>query len=141
MTNRAISGKADPAHGERTKAGIARARVRGTEWGAHGKVLAARYKARAEEFAEALRPLIVQIASEVGTARIGATALARELNTRAVPTPSGGGRWHPTTVRRLFERLGPTFVAEIRKAACAKIVRDVSEHVPLDDPIWVRLRP
>lgn len=30
----------------------------------------------------------------------GPTAIARSLNTRAVPTPSGRGRWYPETVTR-----------------------------------------
>ena len=30
----------------------------------------------------------------------GPTAIARSLNRRKIPTPSGRGRWHPDTVKR-----------------------------------------
>jgi Recombinase len=30
----------------------------------------------------------------------GPSAIARSLNRRGVPTPSGRGRWHPDTVKR-----------------------------------------
>ena len=31
---------------------------------------------------------------------LGPTAIARSLNRRRIPTPSGHGRWHPDTVKR-----------------------------------------
>lgn len=38
--------------------------------------------------------------SRLTAAGYGATAVARSLNSRGIPTPSGRGRWHPETVRR-----------------------------------------
>lgn len=38
--------------------------------------------------------------SRLAAAGYGAAAIARSLNNRAIPTPSGHGRWHPETVKR-----------------------------------------
>ena len=38
--------------------------------------------------------------SRLTAAGYGATAVARSLNSRGIPTPTGRGRWHPETVRR-----------------------------------------
>lgn len=44
----------------------------------------------------AARPEIVRLQA----AGYGATAIARSLNRRQIPTPSGRGQWWPDTVRR-----------------------------------------
>ena len=48
-------------------------------------------------------PARVEARSEIARLQArgyGWTAIARSLNGRRVPTPSGRGRWHPDTVRR-----------------------------------------
>lgn len=139
MTANIIIGKTYLTHGDRTKVGIGRARARGTTWGAHGKVLAARHKADAEAFAEALRPLLAQIAVEVGTlgrrGSVSATAIARELNSRGILTPKGG-KWYPTSVRRLIDRLGDAFSDGLRAAVGRKTVNELSKVLPANDPGW-----
>ena len=98
------------SHAERTIAGISEARERGVQWGTFGKLLAERNRNEAQAFAEILRPLLI----ELGVNNIPRpTAIARELNRRKVPTPLGR-RWHPTSVRRLLARLGPSLKDEIR---------------------------
>lgn len=42
------------------------------------------------------RPEIVRLQAQ----GYGPTAIARSLNRRRIPTPSGRGRWHPETVQR-----------------------------------------
>jgi len=49
---------------------------------------------------------------------LGPAAIARSLNRRRVPTPSGRGRWHPDTVRRHAD---PTY--RVRNAAYMRAYR------------------
>lgn len=56
-------------------------------------------------------PPVTQIAAVPEIIRLraqglGPTAIARSLNRRRVPTPSGRGRWHPDTVTR---HVDPTY--------------------------------
>ena len=46
---------------DQTKRGIARARARGIAWGAYAAVLAQQNRERADQFAESLRPLMLQL--------------------------------------------------------------------------------
>ncbi len=48
-------------HRDGTRLGIARARARGVTWGRHGKILAEQNRQQADEFAEELRPLILEL--------------------------------------------------------------------------------
>lgn len=86
---------------QRTKAALAAAKARGTVLGKHGRELARQHRdaaqKRAQELAPAVRDLLL--------AGYGARRLAAELNARQVPTPTGGGRWHPTSAARLAKRL------------------------------------
>jgi hypothetical protein len=48
-------------------------------------------------------PPVVRAVPEIvrmQAAGYGFTAIARSLNKRRIPTPSGRGRWHPDTVKR-----------------------------------------
>ena len=98
-------------HGTRTKIGIEKARARGVRWGTNGGKLAQHNRRAADEFAEELRPLILQL---MLARRRGPVMLARELNRMGVPA-SRGGRWHPATVDRLLRRL-PGLREELAKA-------------------------
>lgn len=57
-------------------------------------------KARAEEF----RGIFEGLQAE---GIVSHSARATILNQREVPTPSGEGEWHPQTVKRVVEKLGP----------------------------------
>lgn len=59
-------------------------------------------RAGADSRAESLRPVLAELAAEGITTR-GPVAAA--LNERGITTPRGG-RWHKSSVRNLFERLG-----------------------------------
>lgn len=96
---------------KRTKEALAAAKARGVKLGspkgaAH---LAGRgnaeavdaIKEQASQRAEDLRPVVDDIRS-AGT--VGVRGITRELNERGIVTPRGG-RWHPTGVSRLLDRL------------------------------------
>lgn len=110
-------------HGGRTRAGIKKARKQGVEWGVNGKALAARNQNDAKLFAESLRPAMVDIISDGPRST---TAVARELNKKGIPT-FRGGKWHPTTVRRLFNRLGPSLWEEVKAASIPKIEKKIAQ--------------
>jgi DNA invertase Pin-like site-specific DNA recombinase len=82
---------------KRTKEGLAVAKARGQKLGNAGQ--SAANKAAAAERAEALRPVFTELAA------LSANAAAAELNTRGVPSASGG-KWSALTVIRVRARLG-----------------------------------
>jgi DNA invertase Pin-like site-specific DNA recombinase len=83
---------------QRTKDALAVAKARGVKLGGlNAKGVQFREEARGR--AEALRPLLVELAGK------SARAIAVELNARGTATPSGG-RWHAETVIRVQRRLG-----------------------------------
>ncbi|MBP31654.1 MAG: resolvase [Cupriavidus sp.] len=97
----------------RTKAALAAARARGQTLGGFrgragtaadtAKARAARGR-KANAQAEALAPILARL-DPTGVASLRAVAAALECE--GIPTPSGGGRWTPTAVRRLRSRLAP----------------------------------
>ena len=98
----------------RTKEALAAAKARGVRLGnPNGSQALARagkgnsaslraIKATADTHALNLRPVVQALAAE-GKTSLGAVAQA--LNDRGMLTPRGG-RWHKTTVRNLFDRIG-----------------------------------
>jgi DNA invertase Pin-like site-specific DNA recombinase len=84
---------------ERTKAALAAAKARGRVLGSHGKVLAAKNKEDARARVEALRETL----DAVRTLPIRKAVEA--LNAGGVPSPGGGGRWHPTSLQRALKQL------------------------------------
>ncbi len=85
-----------------TKAALGAAKRRGVELGKNGKVLSVANKKAAEEFADKLSPVIGQLRSRgIKTVR----AVSRELNRKGVPTFRDGGKWHPSTVHMLMNRM------------------------------------
>ena len=58
-------------------------------------------KLAADARAEALAPTIAKIQS---AGFVSINAITRELSEREIPTPKGG-KWHPTSVKRLLRRL------------------------------------
>jgi DNA invertase Pin-like site-specific DNA recombinase len=82
---------------ERTKAGLAAAKARGTKLGGRNaqSELAER---EARERAERLRPIFAELTG------LSAHKIADELNRRSIATPKGG-KWYAATVIRVRERL------------------------------------
>ena len=86
---------------ERTKAALQAAKARGVKLGVTGAQRAAENQAEADAFAENLRATINDLKAQ-GVTSVRATA--DRLNAFGIPT-ARGGRWHATSVARLFERL------------------------------------
>lgn len=81
---------------ERTKAALAEAKRRGVVLGKNGKVLAAKNRDEAIEFATHAWPLI----STRIDANMSLSAIARDLNGLGVET-ARGGRFHPQTIKNV----------------------------------------
>ena len=82
---------------QRTRDALAAKKAQGVKLGGlRAKGIEARDEAKAR--AEALRPIFQELKGQ------SARAIARELNTRQVATPSGG-QWSATTVLRAQRRL------------------------------------
>jgi DNA invertase Pin-like site-specific DNA recombinase len=97
---------------QRTRAALAAARARGVKLGnpalRAGTPEAARAASaakvrRADDRAADLAPILAEIRA-AGLTTVEGTAKA--LNARGIPSPSGRGVWHPTTVSRLVRRQG-----------------------------------
>lgn len=86
---------------QRTKDALASAKARGVELGKNGKKMAKKNREQAVKRAQKLVPIIERVRRE-GAESDRAIAIA--LNELRVKTPNGG-KWHPTSVRRVMERL------------------------------------
>ena len=84
----------------RTKDALRAAKARGVKLGRHGaEHLSVLNKANALERARSLAPLL----ADMKLRGLSSRAIAAELTTLGVATPSGG-RWHPQTVMRALTR-------------------------------------
>ena len=98
--------------------------------GQNGAVLAEINRREAQQFAEKLRPILLNEMLYAGSIEARTNkALARALNAKAVPT-ARGGRWHIETVRRLRKRLGAEFTQEVRKARKERLEKRIAEVPP-----------
>lgn len=85
-----------------TKNALAAAKRKGVILGKNGKVLSETNKRAAENFAMKLSPLLTTLKKKgITTVR----AISKELNKRGIKTFRRAGRWHPTTVHSLLNRL------------------------------------
>lgn len=98
---------------ERTRAALAAAKARGRALGGDrghrpsaGPDAAAATQARREAAERAAHRLVLELERLRGEGVLGQAALARALNARGVPTPTGSGAWTHTTVARVFARTG-----------------------------------
>lgn len=91
---------------QRTKDALAAAKARGVKLGTpHTNALATWNRQAAIAFAEQLRPIIERYAQrDITTVR----AVMKELIKEKVPTPSGKGSWHITSVYAVLLRLKDT---------------------------------
>ncbi|MDO6430925.1 recombinase family protein [Flavitalea sp. BT771] len=96
---------------ERTSKGLQEAKRNGVELGKNGKVLAQRNKKKSEERMIELTPHFKQIRLD-GFISEGQTL--RQLVERRIPTPSGKGRWHLSTVHYAMTKI-KTIEARQRK--------------------------
>jgi DNA invertase Pin-like site-specific DNA recombinase len=83
---------------DRTKQALAAAKARGQVLGSYGKTLAAQNKASAEERTKAISADLLSVKG------LSVAKAVEQLNSRGVLSP-GGGRWHPTSLRRALARL------------------------------------
>lgn len=82
-----------------TKAALRAAKQRGIQLGKYGKTLSFENKQKAKMFVKGMLPIITTLATEgITTIR----AIARELNTRKVPTFRTGAQWHIKSVQNLL---------------------------------------
>ncbi|TFF38056.1 recombinase family protein [Mucilaginibacter psychrotolerans] len=87
---------------ETTKKALSAAKNRGVELGKNGKLLSIANRQAADEFAHKMFPTLRQLRKRgIVTVR----AVSEELNKKGVPTFRIGGKWHPTTVYALMNRL------------------------------------
>jgi DNA invertase Pin-like site-specific DNA recombinase len=87
---------------ETTKDALEAAKRRGVILGKNGKILSAANKKAALEFAQQLSPLLKRL-RKMGITTV--RAISQELNKQGVATFRGAGRWHPSTVSILINRL------------------------------------
>jgi DNA invertase Pin-like site-specific DNA recombinase len=88
-----------------TKEALDAARKRGVELGKNGKALSVRNRRAAEDFANKLFPVLRRFRNR---GIITVRAISKELNKKGVPTFRTGGKWHPSTVYTLMNRLKQT---------------------------------
>lgn len=93
---------------ETTKDALEAAKRRGVILGKNGTALSIANKKAAEEFAHKLSPMLKRLKNK---GIISVRAVCRELNKRQIPTFRGNGRWHPSTVNTLMNRLKQTIIS------------------------------
>jgi DNA invertase Pin-like site-specific DNA recombinase len=91
---------------ETTKDALEAAKKRGVILGKNSQVLSVANRKAAEEFAQKLSPLLKRLRSK---GIISVRAVTKELNKKHVPTFRGEGKWHPSTVYALMNRLKETY--------------------------------
>ncbi|PCI44544.1 MAG: hypothetical protein COB49_10985 [Alphaproteobacteria bacterium] len=99
-------------------------------------VLAQSNKRAAQEYAESLRPIIIETMLPARSGKgMGPKALAAALNAKGIPT-ARDAQWHPETVRRVLMRLGPSLKQEFKEAwledSLRKMVAQIKEDFPLN---------
>ncbi|MEO6520334.1 MAG: recombinase family protein [Mucilaginibacter sp.] len=87
---------------ETTREALGAAKKRGVELGKNGKALSAANKQAAEDFANKLSPVLRRLKNR---GIVSTRAVSEALNKKGVPTFRTGGRWHPSTVYTLMNRL------------------------------------
>ena len=87
----------------RTKAALAAAKARGVKLGRPENFCAGNSKLalKAKTFAETLRPLVEPLLA----AGMEQRDIVDGLNAAKVPTPSGSGRWHQSSLNKCLRRL------------------------------------
>lgn len=85
-----------------TRAGLAVAKAKGVVLGKHGKVLAAKNRQAADDFARKMIPIVEQLKAQRITS---CRKIAKALNRKRVPPFRPGCRWHAMTVHALLKRI------------------------------------
>ena len=87
---------------EATRQALEAAKKRGVVLGKNGKALSVANRKAAEDFAHKLSPVLRKLQNRGITS---VRAISEELNRKGVPTFRGNGKWHPSTVFALMNRL------------------------------------
>jgi DNA invertase Pin-like site-specific DNA recombinase len=87
---------------ETTKEALGAAKKRGVLLGKNGKALSIANKKAAQEFAHTVSPILKRLK---GRGIKSVRAVSEALNRKGVPTFREGGKWHPSTVYALMNRL------------------------------------
>jgi DNA invertase Pin-like site-specific DNA recombinase len=85
-----------------TKQALNAAKKRGIVLGKNGKALSVANKKAATDFAYTLFPILMRLSNR---GIISVRAVSEALNKKGIPTFREGGRWHPSTVYTLMNRL------------------------------------
>lgn len=88
---------------DRTRKALAAAKARGVQLGKNGKKLARKNQQTADEFAESMQSVIAGIKDEGFTSL---QSICNQLSIRNIPTMSGRGKWHTSTLHKLLMRIG-----------------------------------
>jgi hypothetical protein len=105
------------SHSEQVGDGVSETPASIVQCGKSGKGCAAENAKTANEFAISLKDIVFEVLVSIKRP-YRPTVVARELNRRGIATRNGG-LWHPTTARRLLNRL-PDVVKAASDAASAK---------------------
>ena len=89
-----------------TREALSAAKKRGVELGKNGKALSATNRQAAEEFANKMSPVLRRLKNR---GIVSTRAVSDALNKKGVPTFRTGGKWHPTTVHTLMNRLNKQY--------------------------------
>jgi len=85
-----------------TREALEAAKKRGVLLGKNGKALSVANKKAAQDFADTLSPILKRLS---GRGINSVRAISNALNKKGVPTFREGGKWHPSTVYALMNRL------------------------------------
>lgn len=93
----------------RTKAALAAAKARGVKLGTHASVINAQARAGADAYASSLSATIEELRVQ---GIYSVRDICSALNARGIRT-SRGAQWHPTSVKRLMDRLADHDIASL----------------------------
>ena len=77
----------------------------------------------ANEFAEEMKPILLILANK---GALGPNRIATELNMMGVKSAMGR-KWHSASVGRLLDRLGSSFLDQMKGAHSTKVQKNVTE--------------
>jgi len=120
---------------ERTRAALAAAKARGKALGGDrgyrpksGPDAAAATQARREAAERVAHRLVLELERLIAKGVVGQAALARALNERGMPTPTGSGAWTHTTVTRVMAKVASSWRGCSKSAASSAPARGQADR-------------